>query len=131
MRPLLRGVARLMAVVLVFAQLAVAAYACPALQPVAVESPAAAPMAMAEDASDCVRMALDPSAPNLCAEHCKYGQQSDRVTTVSVPPALLAALYPLVAPRAARPPPRPAAAPLEALVAASAPHAILHCVYRI
>jgi hypothetical protein len=133
-RPVLRSVARLMAMVLVFAQLAVSAYACPRLQPVssAPESPASAPMVMSEDGSDCAgRMALDPASPTLCAEHCKVGQQSERAWTVSVPPALLNALYPLAPPRATSPVPRSTAAPPDALVAASPPHAVLHCVYRI
>jgi hypothetical protein len=134
MRPVLRRIARLMAMVLVFAQLAVSAYACPQLQPLAsaLESPASAPMVMSQDGSDCdQRMALDPAAPTLCAEHCKVGQQSERAWIVSVPPALLSALYPLAPPPAASPLPRPAAAPADALVAASPPHAVLHCVYRI
>jgi hypothetical protein len=135
MRPWLRSVARLMAVVLVCAQLAVSAYACPQLQPAsaALESPASPQMSMAEDGSDCVQQmtALDPAAPNLCAEHCKVGQHSERVSTVNVPAALLAALYPLAPPQAASPAPRPTAAHLGALVAACPPHAILHCVYRI
>jgi len=73
---------------------------------------------------------MDPSSPNLCAEHCKYGQQSDRCPTVDVPPALLTPLYATVgAPAVA---PRPCVtAWLSALVAASPPHAIAHCVWRI
>jgi len=75
--------------------------------------------------------AMDASSPNLCAEHCKQGQQSDKAPTLNAPAAVLTTLYatPLVPELA--PPPRSAAATLSALVAASPPHAILHCVYRI
>jgi hypothetical protein len=88
------------------------------------------PMAQASNCDDMVG-AMDPSSPNLCAEHCKVGQQSDKAPTLNAPPVVLTALYatPLVPETA--PPPRPAVATLSALVAASPPHAILHCVYRI
>lgn len=81
----------------------------------------------------CTGMAvtMDPTSPNLCAEHCRYGQQSDQVPSLNVPVALLVALYarPLVLEVAA--PPSVAAVRTTAPVAASPPHAILHCVYRI
>ena len=83
--------------------------------------------------SPCADMvgATDTASGNLCAEHCKYGQQSDRASTLAVPAVLLSALYPMTpwAPETA-PPPHPAAASLSALVAASPPHAILHCIFR-
>ena len=76
---------------------------------------------------------LDPQNANLCAEHCKFGQQSDQASTLTVPAALLMALY--VAPQVStallaglR---RPAAATPSALVAASPPHTVLHCCFRI
>lgn len=141
-RSLLRLVARLMIGVVLFAQLAVSAYACPALATAAgMDMPSLsasgpivkAPMAMPAGAADCddATGAMDPAAANLCAEHCKYGQQSDHAPTLNVPAAVLTALYaaPVVAPTA--PPPRPAAAWTSALVAASPPLAVLHCVYRI
>ncbi len=75
---------------------------------------------------------MDSQNANLCAEHCKFGQQSDQASTLTVPAALLMALY--VAPQVSTAPLaglRPAAATPSALVAASPPHTILHCCFRI
>jgi len=143
-RRFLRAICRVLIGVLLLAQLAVSAYACPALQSAAMPTPSTA--ARDGDASDAAIAATDRQAPdcdgmaagtmdsdlaNLCAEHCHHGQQSDQAATLSVPVALLTALY--VAPLAAQPEirPRPAADAASALVAASPPHAILHCCFRI
>jgi len=103
--------------VVLLAQLMVSAYACPGLSP--GTTTAMPPMANCDD------MAA------LCAAHCHAGQQSDQVVTLTAPAVLLTALYltplrpePLVAPR-------PAAVASGALVAASPPHTILHCCFRI
>jgi hypothetical protein len=145
-RSFLRTVARGLVGVLFLAQMAIAAYACPALASGAsgtMQMPAqnASPdeggqadvgmsMAPSTNCDDMVG-AMDPSSPNLCAEHCKQGQQSDKAPTLNAPAAVLTALYatPLVPEPAL--PPRSAAASLSALVAASPPHTILHCVYRL
>ena len=131
-----KTIAKLVAGALVCAQLLVAAYACPWF----ARSGAAAADAMAASADTAMPAAMpgcdepmptmDPASPNLCAEHCKYGQQSDRCPTVALPPALFSPLYATVgAPAVA---PRPCVtAWLSALVAASPPHAIAHCVWRI
>ena len=145
-----RGLARMVAHGLIgfllFSQFAIAAYACPALSAgLAGVSPTK--MSMAQEAiagtddprdsamqgSPCADMvgATDTASSNLCAEHCKYGQQSDHASTLTIPAVLLSSLYPMtpwVTETAS--PPRLAAASLSALVAASPPHAILHCVYR-
>ena len=145
-RQFLRAVCRALIGVVLFAQLAVSAYACPGLASAASMKmqmdAAAAPdggstdaaMAMADQqAPNCEGMtgSMDPGFANLCAEHCHHGQQSDQTSTLTVPAALLNALYvtrlapePVVAPR-------PAANATSALVAASPPHAILHCCFRI
>lgn len=146
-RNFVRKVARALVGVVLLAQMSIAAYACPgilsALQasrpataiggtPTAEPADTAA-LRMAAEAPACDDMvgAMDPTSANLCAEHCKYGQQSDRATTVNVPAAALVALYATpVVPELVLPP-RPVAAAMSALVAASPPHAILHCVYRI
>ncbi|MBB1598443.1 hypothetical protein [Variovorax sp. UMC13] len=147
-RGLVRILARGLIGMLLLSQLAIAAYACPALSSTLAGSSATAmSMSMAQDVvaatddasgptmqgSPCADMigATDTASSNLCAEHCKYGQQSDHASTLTVPAVLLSALYPMTpwAPETASPP-RPAAASLSALVAASPPHAILHCVYR-
>ena len=119
---------------MLFAQLAVAAYACPGLLPApgaaASESnaaPAAAP------AMDCEHMAmsLDKASPTVCAQHCQQDQQSGQTATLAAPAVLLTSLY-LLAPlstQAPRPsPPRGAQPGL--LAATSPPHSILHCCFR-
>jgi hypothetical protein len=145
-RELVRMVARGLIGLLLFSQLAIAAYACPALS-AGLAGGSSTDMSMAQGAvaatddsrnsvvqgSPCADMvgATDTGSTNLCAEHCKYGQQSDHASTLTVPAVLLSVLYPMTpwVPDTASPP-RPAAASLSALVAASPPHAILHCVSR-
>ena len=145
-RHFLRTICRALIGVVLFAQLAVSAYACPGLSPAAAMQaqmsaaaasgvdPANAAMAASDQPPiNCEDMAgpMDPDFANLCAEHCHHGQQSDQASTLTVPGALLNALYvtrlahePVVAPR-------PAANATSALVAASPPLAILHCCFRI
>lgn len=145
-RSFLRAVARCLVSGLLMAQMAIAAYACPALSSGATGNmQMSAPNASLDEpgqANAAVSMAhhgncgdmpgtMDKSLPNLCAEHCKVGQQSDKAPTLNAPTAVLTALYamPLV-PQPALPP-RSAAGTLSALVAASPPLTVLHCVYRI
>lgn len=131
-RNVLRSIAKFIAGALLFGQLAVAAYACPQAVPTAT-APGAASQELETPMPGCdgsIR-AMDPASPNLCAEHCKYGQQSDHASTVTVPVVALTVLYATPTVPAAAPPPRPAAASISALVAASPPHAIAHCVFRI
>lgn len=145
-RSFLSAVARGLVGVLLTAQMAVAAYACPTLlspaaaamqTPPASASPherssanASVPMAQMTNCDD-MAGTMAASSPNLCAEHCKYGQQSDHAATLNAPAAVLVALYVMPPVPAMATPPRPAAATMSALVAASPPHAILHCVQRI
>jgi len=149
-RQFLRSVAGILIGVLLFAQMAVAAYACPglslsantqmrAMELVKISSDDVAMSAATNQAAPCESMgedtamgSLDLQSPNLCAEHCKFGQQSDQASTLTVPAALLMALYfaPLVPNLTAELSPVAAATP-SALVAASPPHAILHCCFRI
>lgn len=143
-RASLRAVARGLVGALLMAQLAIAAYACPALaagltatmqMPApsvlddAAPPDASMPMAHAGNCDDMVGT-MDASSPNLCAEYCKYGQQSDRATSLYLPAVVLTVLY--ATPPAHEPgaPPRTAAATLSAL-AACVPHTVLHCVYRL
>ena len=145
-RQFLRTVCRALIGVVLLAQLAVSAYACPGLSSASsmkmqMNAAAAtdagstdAAMATADrQAPSCEDIAgpMDPEFANLCAEHCHQGQQSDQASTLTVPAALLNALYvtrlalePVVAPR-------PAANATSALVAASPTLAILHCCFRI
>lgn len=128
----LHSVARGLVGVLLFAQIAIAAYACPALSP-AMAAETQMPASVAAPMPDCDGMGatMDPSAANLCAEHCKVGQQSDQASTLTVPAVLLSVLYTTALVTEPALPPRAAAASPSALVAASPPHTILHCVYRI
>jgi hypothetical protein len=149
----MRSVCRVLIGAVLIAQMAVSAYACPGLSPGAsmnasmnaamnppmpsaasIDSAANAP-AVSNDrhAGDCAGMAgpMDPEFTNLCAEHCRQGQQSDQAATLSVPAVLLTALYttPLAPEPAAAP--RTAANTTSALAAAAPPLAILHCCFRI
>lgn len=133
---------------LLFGQLAIAAYACPVLTMAvapAWSAPAAAEGQPGQDASgaewagagdamsDCEQMRwtmVDPASAKLCAEHCNYGQQSDQPSPLPVPGVLLNTLY--VTPAASDPAAaqRPAAVAPDA-AAAAPPHAILHCCLRL
>jgi hypothetical protein len=128
---------------LLYAQAAIALYACP-LQATTLNPglPVMAGASLVHDApasaapalmADCHGMsaATDPSSASLCAEHCQFGQQSNQAPTLSVPVAILTALY--VAPQLPEPTvaTQQAGADPGALAAASPPHAILHCTFRI
>ncbi len=139
LRNLNRFIARLLIGVLVFAQLAVAAYACPAMSAGSATGDAAHAAMLGQGMTSVTGAdgmpgapSLDPSQPNLCAAHCQTGQQNaDGKPAPTVPPVLLASLYPVV-------PAAPRAQPALALAAvddpppvASPPLAILHCCFRI
>ena len=122
--------------VMLLAQLMVSAYACPGQS--AASAATAMKMSMSAEPGvpqlvNCEDMAgpMDPEFANLCAEHCRYGQQSDQTATLSVPPALLSAFY--ITPLAPEPriAPRPAAAEASARAAVFPPLAIQHCCFRI
>ncbi|AKU11575.1 hypothetical protein AzCIB_1679 [Azoarcus sp. CIB] len=147
-----RLICRLLVGILLFAQLAVAAYACPqwsstgsglatsmagmssmadpaAMAPASEDSAGAT--AVADMAPGCAGMDQpDPDNPNLCVEYFHFGQQSDHTQAPTVPAALLVSLYIIPALPAPMTPARPAASP-SLLAAAPPPHAILHCCFRI
>jgi hypothetical protein len=145
-RRFLKGVCRALVGVVLFAQLAVSAYACPGLSSAVtmqahmaaaaspgIDSAGAAMAASGQPPINCEDMGgpIDPDFANLCAKHCHQDQQSDHAARLTVPAALLAALYittPAPEPAVA---PRPAADTTSALAAASPPLAILHCCFRI
>ena len=82
--------------VLLFAQMAIAAYACPGRSPAAAGTPQMATATVhTVQMANCDDMAgaIDAASATLCAEHCKYGQQSDQAPTLNVPVAVLTALY--------------------------------------
>jgi hypothetical protein len=135
-RGVVQSIARALIGVVIYAQLAIAAYACPLLEATMTTQAASAssdagPLATAANRGcDDPIGASDVASPNLCAEHCKQGQQSDQVPGASVPVPAMHVLYtvmllqPAGAGRAAR-------LHAHAPVAASPPHAIVHCVFRI
>ncbi len=147
-------VCRLMLGILLFGQMAIAAYACPALSGALQSGPMMgmnASAALVPDGeadaltavwsdtpatSDMVAMTgceqIDDRATHLCVEHCRFGQQSaDHASAPIVPSALLTILYILPL----QPEPLglgwPSADSKFKHVAASPPHAILHCCFRI
>lgn len=141
-----RWIARGLVGVLLFGQFAVAAYACPRLASALAgvqqaESPrargasmeaepgAAAANSMPADCSQAMG-GSDVAQPNLCAEYCKAGQQSDHVPGLAWPPVLPVLLYRIAAPPLALPGRRPAATSVSALLASTPPHFLLHCVRR-
>ena len=119
--------------VLLFAQLAVASYACPGLSGMASMASSAAPdAAVAAMPPGCDQ--IDPNAANLCAEHCRYGQQSaDTATATVVLAAIPTLLYSLPLEPARLPGFGRSIPALDASLTAAPPppHAILHCVFRI
>lgn len=145
-RQFLRMICRWLIGVVLLAQLAVTAHACPGLPAAMTMQSQTAADALADGSSteasvvlgvqqfgDCAGMAMepDPDFANLCAEHCRYGQQSDHAATLAVPAVLLMALYWAPANREPVVPARPMAAASSALAAAAPPLAILHCCFRI
>ena len=143
-RKFLRSVGFALIGALLFAQMAIASYACPALaSPMRMQMPSGesttrdltkpALSAEGSQAMNCEDMAgaVDNSNGTLCAEHCRFGQSSSDTPTITVPMALLSLLY------SVPPAPEPVAAPHTAagrpgvLGAAAPPHAILHCCWRI
>ncbi len=143
-RQLLRLIAGTLIGFLMFAQMAVAAYACPGQTRPKMQMPVMESVndnfgytvfpAAVDQKVNCEGMAaatMDPDNANLCAAHCQFGQQNHQVSTLTVPVAMLMALY-------VNPPApelgstlHPAATTSSALVAASPPHTILHCCFRI
>ena len=132
-----------------FAQLAVAGYACPGLSgmesmsmsmsdsglsPAMSLAAADAPSALQPTGMppDCDQM--DTEAANLCTEHCRHGQQSADTAAaplVSAPvPTLLYSIP--IEPQHVLGSGRSFPAPDASVDAApKPPHAILHCVFRI
>jgi hypothetical protein len=138
-RSLLRAIARWTVGILLFGQLAISAYACQVLSGPGMgqESINNLPVDSERGSIDAHTTAgcgdvslVDQTSPNLCVEHCRFGQQSDHTPSVVVPVAWPVVLYDLRLPPMPMAGHRPAGPSLSALVAASPPHAILHCVLR-
>jgi hypothetical protein len=145
-RALSKTISRLLIGVFLFAQFAVADYACPGLSgmismPKGDDAMVMASFAVPDDAAAAKSAdmspgcdQLDQDAANLCAEHCRFGQQSADTAPV---PVVLAAIPTLLYSLPLEPAPllgssRSMPAPDANLAAAPPPpHAILHCVFRI
>ena len=144
-----RWIARTLIGVMFLAQLAIAAYACPAVaaamesaksanvsqastEMAAVDEQAASAGAPAVQMVNCDQMPapMDDAAPNLCAQHCQYGQQSDHAATLTTPVVLLTSLYTVAPLSQALQLPPSTDVPVDLLAAVSPPHAILHCCLR-
>ena len=136
-----RLICRVLIGLLLWSHFAVAAYACPELHG---GSPAArstcdgvapaderVPKHHAQIASGGEGFAsMDPALPNLCVEHCKYGEQkAEQANAPLVAPALLTLLYALPDAEGLA---RSRGALFQAARAAPSdpPHAILHCCMR-
>ena len=117
---------------LLFAQLAIAAYACPPQLQALADAAIAQQQEM--PGVNCEQMAgpADDAAPNLCAEHCRFGEQLGAQPLPQPLPALMVSLYVLPpTPAETRMPVSwPATPSLEDLAEAFPPHAILHCCLR-
>ncbi len=85
-------IAKLGIAVMLFAQLAVAVYACPGL----TGQPENAPAPMASDQHVAMNGGgeeLDANNPNTCQQHCQAGNQSvDRASNTNVPPVAMVPL---------------------------------------
>jgi hypothetical protein len=145
-RQLLRWICRALIGTILFAQLAVSAYACPGLSAaggIAMQQTVPAATATASLGGDgvttepmamhCENMTgpMGSSFANLCAEHCHQGQQISDAATMTVPAAILSVLYLAPVCPACLAALRPAAQAASARVVVSAPHTILHCCFRI
>ena len=134
-----RFIARLLAGVLLFAQMAVAAYACPVMLDGSTNGPAhSAVMGMGDAATmqsagmESQLGAMDPDLPNLCLGHCQYGQQNaDSTSSPALPAVLLTSLYTLPSLEQSAGLARPTATASGPPSLADPPHAILHCCFRL
>lgn len=144
-RTLSKSIGRLLIGVVLFAQLAVASYACPGLKGNGSMANSRDAKAMLVAAADTAATAfpagmppgcdqMDPDAANLCAQHCHQGQQSaDTASAPMVGLGISTFLYSLpLEPQHSLGSGRSFPAPDARLDAApEPPHAILHCVFRI
>jgi hypothetical protein len=128
-RSLKQWLCRLMAGVMLFAQMSIAAYACPGLATSLLEPSSAVASPMAN--CDQMMAHADKAFPNLCAAHCHQGQQSDQTQVPTLPAMMLISLYTVNPTVPALAPGWPTRAEQIALSAAPPPLSILHCCFRI
>ncbi|MDG0854453.1 hypothetical protein [Roseateles puraquae] len=125
-RALNKLICRVLIGVVLFAQFAVASYACPSGMAMGAGAMDAADAVTSSSPSD-----LDYQTPNLCAEHCKIGHQSsDTAPAPVVALPMLDLLYALPQRDDVGAVALSAAVPDPLLAVPPPPHAILHCVFR-
>jgi len=142
-KSLRRLICRILAGVMLLSQLMIAAHACPVqasgMAPMQAMADAAGAMAGTGpdgDMADCEQMGgqvlapTDTASPNLCAGHCRFGEQSDQVNTPALPAAVPISLYTVPPVPEARVPSSPSAASAAPTPAGSPPLAVLLCRYR-
>jgi hypothetical protein len=133
LRTLRRSVARLLVGMLVYAQLAVAAYACVGAATGLAGAGTAEGNFVAGHGGAAQTMQLDPDQPALCVAHCRNAQQTAGVEPPTIPPTVLVAGYftlePVVSRAATHGGPVAKAASLPPI--ADPPQRILHCCLRI
>lgn len=126
-------ICRVMIGVMLLAQISIAAYACPGLaSSMAMQSDSTA---MPVDMADCDQMpemtaSMDKALPNLCAEHCHQGHQSDQTQVPALPAVALISLYTVDQIVCTSELAWPTLAQYVPLAAAPPPLSILHCCFR-
>lgn len=129
-----RAICRLMLAVMLFAQWAVAAYACEGAIAMQAAPTAAQDVANIMPTDCAAQSGKDGGKDALCLEHCRFGQQSSDVNPAPVVhaaiPVFLYAL-PSALPAEASEVLRTTARPEQPGAPPPAPHAIAHCVWRI
>ena len=93
LRTLRRSVARLLVGMLVYAQLAVAAYACVGAATGLAGAGTAEGNFVAGHGGAAQTMQLDPDQPALCVAHCRNAQQTAGVEPPTIPPTVLVTGY--------------------------------------
>ncbi len=134
-RTLTRFISFTMVGVLFYAQMAVAAYVCPAQAGALTMQTTGSPMPARADMPDCQNMdtaAMDDDAPSLCHASCHAAEQRDQPSTVKLPVATHSSLPFVVLPATpmALLGREVSARPMQ-LAAASPPLAVLYCCFRI
>lgn len=124
-------ICRFMIGVILLTQLSIAAYACPGLTPSMGGASVIATSEMPKTMPGCDQMAaqMDKAFPNLCAEHCHQGDQSDQTHAPVLPAVALISLY-TVESAHADDPTWPSLAEYLPRAAAPPPLSILHCCFR-
>ncbi len=125
-----RSVCRLLLGALLFTQGALAAYACPASFDAPDQKLAAAMPADCDQKGP--KSGMDADTPNLCLAHCQSGQQSnDHPYTPTVQAVMINVLTIELPDLKAQAASGRTAIVERVPVAASTPHTILHCCFRI